>query len=345
MGMKILAAALMAALVPALSQAQPAPLAKIEAVASSGASQERRFFGSVVARQTTDLAFQVGGQIIEFPAVEGETIATGDLIARLDLEPFQLALSRAQARAGQARRALERLERLSGSSVSRAAVDDARTQLELADLSVAEAMRAVRQATLVAPFDALVAARRTANFSTISPGAPVVRIHDMSELRIEIQVPEILFSRAGEDPNVELLAGFPASETLFPVEPVEFNAEAAAVGQTYTITLGMAPPEGLVILPGSSVTIVVRFLDEVPRIIIPQSALVTSADGIPQVMVFTPTRDDRGLVALRRIEIAPTPHGEVAVTRGLEIGEEIVAAGASLLGDGDEVRRFAGFPD
>ncbi|MEM9794652.1 MAG: efflux RND transporter periplasmic adaptor subunit, partial [Pseudomonadota bacterium] len=46
----------------------------------------RQFFGLVVARQTVDLAFQVSGQIVEFPAIEGESIPKGGLIALLDLE-------------------------------------------------------------------------------------------------------------------------------------------------------------------------------------------------------------------------------------------------------------------
>ncbi|MCY4007199.1 MAG: efflux RND transporter periplasmic adaptor subunit [Rhodobacteraceae bacterium] len=342
---RYMALALLAAFSPAGAKAQSLPFAKVQEVQSSGGNEERRFFGNVVARQTNDLAFQVGGQIIEFPAIEGATIPQGGLIARLDREPFVLALDRARIQAAQARRTLTRLEKLSGTAVSQVTVDDARTQLELADLSVAAAERDLEQATLVAPFDALVATRHVANFSTISPGTSVARLHDMSELRIEIDVPEILFSRAGEDPNVQLLAKFPASETLFDVALREFNAETSAIGQTYSITLGMEPPAGLVVLPGASVAILVRFLDQAARIIIPYSALVTTADGTSQVMVFTPVGADQGRVAVRPIEIMPTSHGEVMVTKGLEVGEEIIAAGAALLADGDEVRRFVGFPN
>ncbi|MCY4326831.1 MAG: efflux RND transporter periplasmic adaptor subunit, partial [Rhodobacteraceae bacterium] len=149
---RYMALALLAAFSPAGAKAQSLPFAKVQEVQSSGGNEERRFFGNVVARQTNDLAFQVGGQIIEFPAIEGATIPQGGLIARLDREPFVLALDRARIQAAQARRTLTRLEKLSGTAVSQVTVDDARTQLELADLSVAAAERDLEQATLVAPF-------------------------------------------------------------------------------------------------------------------------------------------------------------------------------------------------
>ena len=43
---------------------------KVMTVEHSGAGLTRTFFGRVSARQTVDLAFQVAGQMIEFPAIE-----------------------------------------------------------------------------------------------------------------------------------------------------------------------------------------------------------------------------------------------------------------------------------
>lgn len=327
----------------AIAQDTETPLAKIVAVEAFDGSIERQFFGRVTAKETVDLAFQVGGQIVEFPAVEGEPIPEGGLISRLDLEPFELALDQARAQQVQADRNLERFQRLEGSSVSQVSVDDASTQAELAAISVRSAERSLRQATLVSPFTALVASRNVANFSTINAGTPVVRIHDMSELRIEIDVPEIIFQIAGEDPDVDLSARFPAIDDEFALEPREFNAETSSVGQTFSITLGMPPPNGQVILPGSSVTVsAILRLDE-PRVIVPASAVLTTSDGGAEVLVFEPAGADEGTVRRVSIEIEPTPEGEVQVLSGLTDGQEIVASGASLLSDGEQVRRFTGF--
>ncbi|MBU0779158.1 MAG: biotin/lipoyl-binding protein, partial [Alphaproteobacteria bacterium] len=79
---------------PAVAQSQ-APFVKLETVTSRAAEEQRVFFGRVVARETVDLAFQVGGQIEEFPVEEGATVKAGDLVARMDQVPFELALAQA----------------------------------------------------------------------------------------------------------------------------------------------------------------------------------------------------------------------------------------------------------
>lgn len=154
------------------------------------------------------------GQIIEYPVVEGELVKQGALIARLDPAPFQLALDRALASRRQADRTLSRLERLQGSSASRASVDDARTAAEITGVAFRDAEYAMSRTTLTAPFDVLVASRSLANYSTIGAGSPIVRLHDMSELQIEIDVPEVLVQQVGNDPNLKLLARFPTGDTL-----------------------------------------------------------------------------------------------------------------------------------
>ena len=326
-----------------LTAQESAPLAKIMAVEPAGGDETRKFFGRVVAKETVELAFQVGGQIVEFPAIEGEQIAKGGLVAQLDLEPFQLALDQAKAQQDQADRTLARLEQLEGNTVSQVSVDDAKTQADLAAIAVRNAERSLEQATLHAPFDALVAARNIANFSTLSAGAPVVRLHDMSEVRIEIDVPEIMFQKAGEDPDVELWAKFPASTEQFALEPREFNAETSQVGQTFQLTLGMSPQEHLVVLPGSSVevTAILKGVSDSPEI--PLSAVSTANDGTAQVMVFEPAGAAEGTVRLVPIEIEPSPSGTMRVLSGIEAGQEIIASGTSLLADGMTVRRFTGF--
>ena len=81
----------------------------------------RQFFGTVVARQTVDLALQVSGQLIALPVLEGAPVQKDELIAQLDLEPFNRALDQAIVQRDQADRALDRLEQLSSSTVSQAA--------------------------------------------------------------------------------------------------------------------------------------------------------------------------------------------------------------------------------
>lgn len=303
----------------------------------------RQFFGRVAARQTVDLAFQVPGQIIEMPVTEGFVIPKDDLIARLDQEPFELRLNRAKLQKEQADRTVARLSRLRGTTASQVAVDDAETEAQLAAIALRDAEYELEHATLTAPFDALVSSRAVEAFTTVSAGTPIVRIHDMSELRIEVDVPEILFQRSGQQEDITLTAKFPVSDEVFPLEIREFDAESSSVGQTYRIQFGLTPPEGLQILPGSSVTVNAKVRDRRVGIIVPATAIVADAAGALGVMVFAPVGADEGTVKRVPVTIEPTQTGDVRVLSGLSDGEEIVVAGGAALTDGQTVRRFTGF--
>ncbi|MHA3979468.1 efflux RND transporter periplasmic adaptor subunit [Halovulum sp. GXIMD14794] len=329
---------------PQPEPAHPRPV-KLMTVTEESSAVSRVFFGRVKARETVDLAFQVGGQIVELPVIEGQRVPEGGLIARLDTEPFELAVDQAELQLDQADRDLERLTKLSGAAVSEVAVDDARTAASSARISLRTAERDLENATLTAPFDALVASRNVANFSTIQAGTPVVRLHDMSDLRVEIDVPEILFQRAGREPDVSFTVNFPAADKSYAMQIREFNAEASEIGQTYTLTLGIAPPDDLAVLPGSSATVTAALNEGNSQITVPPSAIVPNADGSAHVMVFTPTGADEGTVEQRQVEIAPAQGEVVAILSGLEPGEEIVLAGGAMLDEGQPVRRFDGFPN
>ena len=334
--------ALMLAL-PASAQDTLKPV-KIITAQDRGADISRQFFGRVVARQSVDLAFQVGGQLVKFPVSEGSVVPKGNLVAQLDLESFELTLKEARLQQEQAARTLNRLRQLSGTSVSQVAIDDAATQAALADVAVKNAEYFLEHATLTAPFDALVATRNVDNFATIAAGTPVVRLHDMSEVHIEVDIPEVLFLRAEAAPNVQIQARFPSSDQLFALTLREFNAEASKVGQAYKVTMAMAPPEGLRILPGASVTVIATIKGEHGEaILLPKTAVFIDESGQTSVMVFSPKGASEGSVQKVAVKVAPAPGEGILVTEGLELGAEIVAAGGAALLDGQNVRRFAGF--
>lgn len=329
---------------PSLAVAQDSvSLANIFTVPEGNASVTRQFFGRVVATETVDLAFQVGGQIVAFPVVEGTFVEKGALIAELDPELFQLALDEAILQREQAERNLRRLQQLQGNSVAQSSVDDATTVFNLSEIAVRRAERALSDARLVAPFNSLVASRNVANFSSIDPGQAVARLHNMSEIRIEIDAPEILFQQAGWDPDITVWAEFPFARERFPLEVREFNAEAADIGQTITVTFGMPPPQGLALLPGLSVRVYVQFQSETPFLEVPADAIVATNTGETTVMLFSPSGADEGTVSQVPVKIEPTNTGAVQVISGLEAGQEIVAGGAASLNPGDRVRRFTGF--
>ncbi len=331
---------------PAPAQEGPARPVKLTQITAGADRLEREFFGRVRARETVDLAFQVGGQIVDFPVSEGSQLEKGARVAALDMTRFERQLDRAEVTLDKAERDLQRLEELSGSAVSDVQIRDARTEADLARIAVEEAREAMEDATLEAGFDALVARREVANYTTVAAGEPVVRLHDMSELRVDIDVPEILFRQAAGSENVAFTAVFPGSDEEFPLVLREFEAETAEVAQTYKLTLAFTGEVPDWVLPGASVTV----RASAPRpgegttVLLPETALVFDAGGAPGVMVFEPSEDDpaTGTVHRRDVTVEMRADARVAMTDGPAPGTVIVSAGASLLQEGQTVRRFTG---
>ncbi|GAA4228237.1 efflux RND transporter periplasmic adaptor subunit [Sagittula marina] len=336
--------ALVFLILPVLASAQeaadPAPeLAKpvkLMTLSMKPVSLQRQFFGQVIAKQTVDLAFQVSGQLETLNAEEGSAKAKGSLIARLDLSGYQRAVSQAQANYDKAKRDAERLASLRGQAVSAVSVRDAETQLQLAEIALENAQDDLGHATLRAPFDALVARRLVSNYQTVSAGTPVVRLHDISELRVDIQVPEVLFRQAGAGDGVSFDAELPGDETRFPLALREFETETASIGQTYSITLAFTENPGNFVFPGASVSVFATAEGRAPdAIILPETALIYDPAGAPSVMIF-----EDGTVREAPVEVELREDGRLYMIDGPAEGTQIVKTGASQLRDGQRARPF-----
>ena len=183
--------------------------------------------GSLLARRESRIGPEVRGRIAEIMVEEGDRVAAGDGLFRIEPEPYQLALHQAQARLDRARaeRAqvasdLARAEKLHRKAVmSETEMDQLRTSLDVGQAAVREAQEAVALAqrnldqTLVrAPYDASVAARLEDEGTTalVQPQTIVVVLQETTELDAQATIPEVHFAAIREgDPallHVEGLA-------------------------------------------------------------------------------------------------------------------------------------------
>jgi len=196
---------------------------------------------------------------------------------------------------------------------------------------------------LSAPFRALVASRLTPNFANVAPGQPIVRLHDMSEVRVEIDVPERLFQSLSEVGDIRFVGTSPLFTGEVPLVLREFNAETQSIGQSYRVTLALpsnqVPPA---IIPGASMTVTARLNRTGPTAIdLPPSAISMDGDDA-RVMVYTPhASGETGTVSWAPVAVASTNGTRVTVT-GLAADDLIVGAGIQMLDDGETVRPFNG---
>ncbi len=317
-------------------QASTALPVRMETVAEAPALTARRFVGRVEPASTVDVAFQVAGQILEILPDEGQRVAAGSTIARLDPEDYRLGLARAEAVVELARSEEARVAELVARNVApQAQLDRARAELAQAEVAVDQARRAFDQTAIEAPFEALVARRLAEPFANTSPAAPVLRLQDVSRLYVAVSLPEDLAQLARSTPEAfAAVARFPALPDLaVPVVIDRFVTEADPVAQTYLVKLALTVPDAR-LLPGMTATVEVRPRLAASAVSVPVSAVDTASGPAARIWVV----GEDGTVQPRAVRLGLPQGDRVVVIEGLAPGERVVTAGWWQLTDGAAVR-------
>ncbi|POF28758.1 efflux RND transporter periplasmic adaptor subunit [Roseibium marinum] len=322
--------------------AAPRP-AKIFTVTDQVGLLERRFAGRVAAVQTVDLSFQVPGKIVELPILESQRVKKGQLIAKLDTTDFDRAVREATFRSEQAKRELDRLETLRERSIiSQAAYDEQKNVHDLAVEELKEAKQNLGYTELHAPFDGIVSIRLVDNFTTVSVGTPVVQVHDVSEVHVDINVAEALFARVTEEDVASIEGTFAAfGDKRFPLTYREHSSQVDEVTQTYRVTLAMPKAGAEHLSPGMTASVIVSFspqgLELGEQFLVPSDSVAVDGDGKAFVWKLA---DATGEVSKQPVEIGTVMGDYLPVSSGLQRGDEIVSAGVAYLSDGQVVRRL-----
>ena len=318
---------------------------KLMTVGYDAEGGRREYPGRVAAAEEILLGFEVPGRVIELPVREGQELAAGALVARLDDRDFVAEFDRVRARRNAARADYERNQTLyERDAISLRDLEVVRRQYEVTEASLRQAEKAVADTRLLAPFDGRVAGRMVENFENVRAKQPVVMFLDDSTLEIKASFPETDFlrlNRAGGTarmteelaPRVEISA---APGTLIPAYIKEMRSTADPVTRTFEITLGFDAPEGLAVASGMTAKLIVQLpAGESGRQLVPAVAVVADDEGNPRVWVFD---GETGAVTARQVAVGALTGDLIEILGGLDDGERIAIQGASNLREGMRVR-------
>ncbi|MDZ4049249.1 MAG: efflux RND transporter periplasmic adaptor subunit [Limnobacter sp.] len=319
--------------------ASPLPVEVTRAIAQSE-TRTRSFAGTVEAVRTVDLAFQISGQLIDFPVITGDQISAGDFIGGVDKTDFQLARDRAQASYDLARTEFDRASALSERGVTAdAQFETARAQLAQAEVALREAERRLSLTEVRSPFDAIVARTFTEAFSNVTPAQPVIRLQDVSDLVIRISLPEDLAALARVQPDLfSVTATFPAAPGYTAsLEPRSFATDANAALRTFDIEFRIVGDIDPRILPSMTANVSIGESEHTGSsgaVIIPVSAVDTTSRANPTVWIYD---SEERTVTRRDVRLGLPLENSIVVLDGLRAGELLVSGGWWRLRDGSQV--------
>jgi RND family efflux transporter MFP subunit len=207
------------------------------------------------------------------------------------------------------------------------------------DGRVADAKLQLRDSTIRAPYDGVIAQRFVEEGQTITPGKPVVRFQSVGELDIVVDVPEaVMISNIHSGNIVGMVAeitGVPGRR--YPVHIKEIAQVADPITQTFPVRFAMSSPSGVTILPGMTATVTVTYRRpglRGNRLFVPISAVSKQDNGAQVAWVIGPNQVARP----RPVRIGTATDGEIEVLEGLKPGDRTAVAGTAFLHDGMKVR-------
>lgn len=303
----------------------------------------RQFSGEVRADQRAELAFRVSGPLVELPIQEGQQVAAGQVLARIDPRDFENERQWREADFIESQALFQRVTRALGSgAVTPAEHDLVRARYEVAAAELALATKTLADTELRAPFAGRVARRLVENFQTVQAGQSILVLEDIARLEVRIQLPEQDVVQLPPDVSmlgaVVGLVDFEALPDLtFPATVKEVDTRADALANTYRVVLGLPRPEEGNILPGMSANFIPGY-DVVatrPVHFLPVESVQATPDGRAFVWVLEP---GSVTVQQRLVRKGRLSGRQIEILEGVQTGDRVVTRGGAHLADGMTVR-------
>ncbi len=312
------------------------------------AGVERAFTGTIAARVQSNLGFRVPGKIVERMVDDGQQVAAGQPLMRIDETDLRLALTAkrnamiaARAVFVQARADEKRYATLVSGGIAaspqryeqaKAALDTAEAQLEAAVAEEKVAENEATYSTLVADADGTVVTAPAEPGQVIAAGQTVVQLAHAGPREALVALPETIRPAIGAIAEASVYgsdgrrgiarlrqisnAADPQTRTYEARYVLDGDAASAPLGATVTIRLADNANLSDVSVPISAV------FDDGNR-----TGVWLLNHGTTTVR-FAP-------VKIKRLG------EETAVVSGIEVGQPVVALGAHLLKEGASVRTAA----
>ena len=274
---------------------------------------------------------QVHGEVDGIYFNEGDQVKEGKLLVQIDDDLLQAQFISVDASYKNARRNWERYNNASQSGgISKIQLDNYELNLTNAEAQRKQLAKQIELSRITAPFSGTITLRDAEPGSVVG-ASPVARITDLSQLKLEISVPEkeVMFFKEGEiaDIQTDLYPG----KTLF--GKIDYVADRGDEAHSYIVRILIKNPDPSTRLKaGMYGTALMNKGLKQQALVIPRAALLGSAKN-PQVFVIKNSK-----AILQNIQAGRSNNEYIEVLQGLEQGDEVVTGGHINLSDQSHVQ-------
>jgi len=335
--------------------APPPPEVAVAEVTRGNVPTLLEYTGRAVGSRDVEVRARVSGILLERRYEEGSDVRQGELLFRIDPEPYRAAAAQAraelgvaQARLDEARRQRDRILPLfAQNAASQRQRDEVVSQFEVAQANVAAAQARLRTAELDlgytevrAPIGGLTSREVRSEGSLVAAGTEsslLTRIVQTDPIYVEFSVPEAEAARvrkataAGRASlDVQLLADDDsAPRTGGKLSFVDTSVEQAS---GTVRARAVFPNADRQLVPGQFLRVRVEGVAAEDATSVPRRAVMTSAQGS-----FVWVVGQGEVVELRPVRLAGESGDRALIGQGLQPGERVVVEGVLKVRPGDKV--------
>lgn len=341
--------------VPAACQEKPEVVERVRAIKTMPVKEQvaeeiRKFSGRVAAVDSSDLSFQVSGQVESVNVDIGDRVKKGHVLAALDPEPYQLEvdaikaeLAKAKDNVAKTKAEYERHKRIfeQGAGAQRFVevaeynYKAARSAVKYQMARLDQANRDLRKTKLIAPYDGAIAWRSIQPNEEVKVGQKVFEIDATGKMEVKLAVPETTIDRIHIDDPVTI--AFPTLPGASVKGRISYIGSAAIEANAFPVKVELMNPDKA-IKPGMTAEATLTMKNENHKYgyILPvQSILPTQESGQGYAFVYDP---QTSTVKKTPIRFSGAVKKNAIITEGLQAGDVVAVAGVSFLADGMKVK-------
>jgi RND family efflux transporter MFP subunit len=310
-----------------------------------------------------ELTFKVGGYIREILQVhgadgrlrdahQGDVFPKGTVLARIREKDFIERVNQATAQLAQVQASLQKAEQDWGRatnlfathSMTKPDYDAARAQFDEAQARVAGARAQLEEArldlqycALTTPMDGVVLQRKIEVGTLATPGLVGFVFADLSSVKVVFGVPDVRLAR--------LQLGNPLAIVTESMRGVTFTGRITAISpaaeassRVFNVEVTVPNPQlQLKVGAIASLQVADGKLPE-PVAVVPLNAVIGSQTDPKGYAVFVVKEENgRTVGRIRNVQLGDVYGNSIAVTAGVEVGEQVIVTGATLVVDGEPV--------
>lgn len=288
------------------------------------ASIDLELNGEIEGWRDANLASALGGFVERVPTRPGERVRAGQLLVAIDREVYAAQRDQAAAQLELAEGDLARTEAL-GDLATAQQLQQARTQVDVAEAGLRQARAQLARASITAPFAGIVSDVGVEPGEVAGPGTPVVRLVQLDPVKVVVAVSDRDVVTLEE--GMEVTVGTPAQGQRHAGRIARISPTADLNTRAFEVDVEVANPSGE-LLPGMVASVTAR-RDLGEGFLVPQDWILSKGQTHGVYVEVD------GFAEWREVTLGQVVRNQVFIDAGLSEGDRVVMVGHRELLAGD----------